>query len=1096
MAKKLVIDRKTIDIANDAWLDLGDTSLLDVKNPMADLGEFWLDNIDLLIYKIMRDPQYLWFTCKYLFNVELHPMQVVVIQEIWRHPFPMLIGSRGFSKSFLMALYAMIIAVLVPGSKIIVVGAAFRQAKMIFEYAEQIYLNAPVLRSICDKNSGPRRDIDRCKLQINDSWVVAIPLGDGCLSPFTVMTYDDGFRFISDKKTGEVWGNTKFRTATEFYDNGVKPVTRVTTKRGYSYEGTDNHAMKVCRNGQVDWCRTDELKVGDRILIDRSMRWHNGKFNAEMDEAYLLGAMIGNGMWTQEYSLRFTSSDAEHFLPILNKIFEKPFNEGDEYHYDMYSKRLRQEWLGFWELDVAYSHQKVLPRTILSARRELMTECLRGLFDTDGSLQLSTAKGGMAVTVTYCTTSKILAKQIHYILLHYGIISTLSHRTREEGEGRWNEVWELMICGKEVAKFQKRIGFSLPRKRDLLESGLSQKTDREMTFDDNIPDVLSLMLDISSRYRQKRNNASPNLCYSKLKRLKTATFNTVRDFLDKYAFTGEPGLKDISSLLDDSIYYDVVDTIDHIGDDQTFDIHVPEGNEYCANGFYSHNSKIRGMRAHIILADEFSSIRPDVYETVIAGFAVVSQSPIENIKSAAKREYLKGISQWDDELEQQFNERKGNQAILSGTASYDFEHFAQYWRRYKAIIESKGDMRRLQQTFGTEDELDESFNWKDYCVLRIPYKLVPKGFMDAKHVARARATVSNGVFLNEYAACFAKDSAGFFKRTLIESCVGTDIKPVTTIDGDVWFDCATRGNPRFQYVMSIDPASEVDNFCIIILELHPNHSRVVYCWTMTKSRFQKRVKAGVTTEHNFFSYCAKKIYELAESFPTVHIAIDSQGGGYSLVEALGDPNTVTQGRSVIYPIPDEKKPIYTDDLQGRHIVEFVQFASAEWVNHANHSLKKDMEDRALLFPRFDSAGIVLALDSTGVDILKQEHDGDLYDTLEDLMMEIEELKNELTTIVHTKSTLGQRDRWDTPDLKTAEGKKGKMKKDRYSALLMAAYAAHQIHRAPPTPEYGFSGGLSHTIDPKAHAGKPLYIGPSWFTEGANNSNFKSVMRKQ
>ena len=81
-------------------------------------------------------------------------------------------------------------------------------------------------------------------------------------------------------------------------------------------------------------------------------------------------------------------------------------------------------------------------------------------------------------------------------------------------------------------------------------------------------------------------------------------------------------------------------------------------------------------------------------------------------------------------------------------------------------------------------------------------------------------------------------------------------------------------------------------------------------------------------------------------------------------------------------------------------------------------------------------------------------------------------------------------------MKTAEGKKGKMKKDRYSALLMAAYAAHQIHSAPPTPEYGFSGGLSHTIDPKDHAGKPLYIGPSWFTEGANNSNFKSVMRKQ
>ena len=37
----------------------------------------------------------------------------------------------------------------------------------------------------------------------------------------------------------------------------------------------------------------------------------------------------------------------------------------------------------------------------------------------------------------------------------------------------------------------------------------------------------------------------------------------------------------------------------------------------------------------------------------------------------------------------------GNQAIISGTADYDFKHFASYWNRYKAIIESKGDNQKL-----------------------------------------------------------------------------------------------------------------------------------------------------------------------------------------------------------------------------------------------------------------------------------------------------------------------------------------------------------------------------------------------------------------
>ena len=41
--------------------------------------------------------------------------------------------------------------------------------------------------------------------------------------------------------------------------------------------------------------------------------------------------------------------------------------------------------------------------------------------------------------------------------------------------------------------------------------------------------------------------------------------------------------------------------------------------------------------------------------------------------------------------------KMGNQAIISGTADYSFKHFAQYWRRYRDIIESKGDPRKLDE---------------------------------------------------------------------------------------------------------------------------------------------------------------------------------------------------------------------------------------------------------------------------------------------------------------------------------------------------------------------------------------------------------------
>ena len=90
----------------------------------------------------------------------------------------MLIASRGFGKLSL-SLYSLLRALLLPKRKVVVVGAAFRQYKVLFEYMETIWRNAPILRDICSDTSGPRRDVDRCVMRINDSTVTCLPLGDG-----------------------------------------------------------------------------------------------------------------------------------------------------------------------------------------------------------------------------------------------------------------------------------------------------------------------------------------------------------------------------------------------------------------------------------------------------------------------------------------------------------------------------------------------------------------------------------------------------------------------------------------------------------------------------------------------------------------------------------------------------------------------------------------------------------------------------------------------------------------------------------------------------------------------------------------------------
>lgn len=215
-------------------------------------------------------------------------------------------------------------------------------------------------------------------------------------------------------------------------------------------------------------------------------------------------------------------------------------------------------------------------------------------------------------------------------------------------------------------------------------------------------------------------------------------------------------------------------------------------------------------------------------------------------------------------------------------------------------------------------------------------------------------------------------------------------------------------------------------------------------------------------------------------FPCVHIAMDAQGGGIAVMESLHDDDKIQDGEMAIWPTIDEDKAKDTDDERGLHILEMCQFAKYDWLAEANHGLRKDFEDKAILFPMFDSAGLGLA----SVD---DNMKGRMYDTLEECVMDIEELKDELAMIQMTQTNSG-RDRWDTPEVIVGAGKKSKMRKDRYSALIMANMAARIISRTRTPEEYQFFGGFASSLpsDSKQKNKGTLFTGPNWFTQNMND----------
>jgi len=490
-------------------------------------------------------------------------------------------------------------------------------------------------------------------------------------------------------------------------------------------------------------------------------------------------------------------------------------------------------------------------------------------------------------------------------------------------------------------------------------------------------------------------------------------------------------------------------------------------------------TKIRGFRANVVIADEFASIPEDVFDIVVRGFAATAKTPVEEAKKIA---FDRSLAQLDlpkdvvNSLVTDDGKMHGNQIIYSGTAYYAFNHFSAKHDMWTEIIRSKGDKDEVAKIFGGENLVPDDFNYKDYSIIRIPHNHLPDGLLDKRQLAHAQATLPKNIWLMEYGAVFVKDSDGFFPRSLIEGCTVGPGKPIETPDGAVTFTPLMRGQSKRKYVMGLDPAAEKDNLAITVTEVWKNHYRLVYCWAVNKKEFIKRKKSGLVTDDDYYAYCCSRIREIVKLFNPVRLEMDSQGGGYAISEMLRNKKLLDMdnGDFPIYEVIDIDDPKPTDgESDGRHILHLVQ-QSSEYNQQANIALHKSLETRRLLFPAFDSVKMYASLQA-------EKSAGIVFDTFEENVFNIEELKNELCTI-HMSETATGRERFDTPTVVqpgAVEGRsrKGRLKKDRYTALLLS-------HKYIYETEIAYDDGIDYedvagNVEKRSKPDKeePMYRGP-------------------
>ncbi|GAV11297.1 putative helicase, ATP-dependent [Paenibacillus sp. NAIST15-1] len=485
---------------------------------------------------------------------------------------------------------------------------------------------------ITPPTGGIRLDLDqriylRCVARFISNYMV-FPRGYGkCVSGDTILFTEGGMKEIGsffdyDESGKERYIVKNIKLVNRFGElestnagvySGKLPTRVILTEEGYELESSLNHPVLVMTDsGEVAWKRTEDILIGDYIVINRNNdKW--GKkitLNVDMDSfldsfgkssrwkieksmcstptilteqlALILGYLVGDGCLTMDNRIIFTSKDEDIISNYIN-FFSEELNievkKKTDIDYYVNGKYVREYFkqLGLEQVD---AYRKEIPKVILESPKDFVSSFIRGLFDTDGGLSNT--------YIEYCTASKKLSKQVQSVLLNFGIVSTRSRKFNKEYK---TYSYRITITGKDMDLFYKYIGFSCKRKQDKLVD-LCRDIKRN-TNKDIIPYQHNL---VRAFYNKAKNHNSYlyDKVYHLLKGNNNLTYEKLDHLLNLENVSDTTEYFELKNLSDTNYFYSRVKQINN-SENHVYDLSLPETHSFVSNGFVSHNTLLEIM---------------------------------------------------------------------------------------------------------------------------------------------------------------------------------------------------------------------------------------------------------------------------------------------------------------------------------------------------------------------------------------------------------------------------------------------------------------------------------------------------------------------
>lgn len=112
-----------------------------------------------------------------ILNINLLWYQRIQLRELWTKPYCTMNWGRSTAKTFILAVYVILRAILYPKIRIGVIAPSFRQTAFVFDKIELIYSNAPFFRA--SVLGGISKSNDRCICKFtNMAFIEGLPIGN------------------------------------------------------------------------------------------------------------------------------------------------------------------------------------------------------------------------------------------------------------------------------------------------------------------------------------------------------------------------------------------------------------------------------------------------------------------------------------------------------------------------------------------------------------------------------------------------------------------------------------------------------------------------------------------------------------------------------------------------------------------------------------------------------------------------------------------------------------------------------------------------------------------------------------------------------